>query len=146
METISIDKKFVTIYTESNPNPNSLKFVVNFMLLPEGMSTDFPDPLSAARCPLALDLFRYNFVRRVFISSNFITITKDEGMDWNDISPLLKPFIKGFLEEGTPLFLEEISSDIKEDDSEVVKKIKGDRKSTRLNSSHSTLSRMPSSA
>ncbi|MDX2189762.1 MAG: NifU family protein [Bacteroidota bacterium] len=115
----------VTIYTESNPNPNSLKFVVNFMLMPEGMSADFPDPISASRCPLALDLFRYNFVRRVFISSNFVTVTKDEGIEWNEIVLLLKPFIKGYLEEGNPLFLEEIASDINENDPEVVKKIKG---------------------
>ena len=33
----------INIYTESNPNPNSLKFVVNFLLLPEGVSRDFPD-------------------------------------------------------------------------------------------------------
>jgi Fe-S cluster biogenesis protein NfuA len=119
------DKKSVTIYTESNPNPNSLKFVVNYMLLPDGVSADFPDPLSASRCPLALDLFRYNFVKRVFISSNFVTVTKAEGSDWNDVSPILKPFIKGFLEEGNPLFLEEIASDINENDPEIVKKIKG---------------------
>jgi Fe-S cluster biogenesis protein NfuA len=95
------------------------------MLMPEGQSADFPDPISAARCPLALDLFRFNFVKRVFISSNFVTITKDTVSDWNDIVPILKPFIKGFLEEERPLFLEEISSDIKADDPEVVKKIKG---------------------
>ena len=122
---VTANKKLVTIYTESNPNPNSLKFVMNIMLVPDGASVDFPDPLSASRCPLALDLFRYNFVKRVFISSNFITVTKDEGMDWNDVIPILKPFIKGFLEEGNPLFLEEMGSDIQEDDSEVVKKIKG---------------------
>lgn len=125
METIISNKRAVTIYTESNPNPNSMKFVVNFMLVPEGVSSDFPDPISAARCPLALDLFRYNFVRRVFISSNFVTVTKDEGSEWNEISPILKPFIKGFLEEGNALFLDETVSDISEDDSEIVKKIKG---------------------
>lgn len=95
------------------------------MLVPDGVSADFPDPLSASRCPLALDLFRYNFVKRVFIAANFVTITKADGMEWNDIVPILKPFIKGYLEEGNPLFLEEIASDVKADDPEVVKKIKG---------------------
>ncbi|MDX2195407.1 MAG: NifU family protein [Cytophagales bacterium] len=118
-------QRFVNVYTESNPNPNSLKFVVNFMLLPEGMSADFPDPISAARCPLALDLFKYNFVKRVFISSNFVTVTKDDALAWDEIVPLLRPFIKTFLEEGHPLFLEEISSSINEHDSDEVKKIKG---------------------
>lgn len=117
--------KNVNIYTESNPNPNSMKFVVDFFLLPENKSMDFPDPISAARCPLALDLFRFSFVKRVFISSNFVTITKDENMTWEEVSPIVKPFIKGFLEDDKPLFLEEISSDFDENDSEVVKKIKG---------------------
>ena len=35
--------KNIQIYLESNPNPNSLKFVVNEMLVPEGLSFDFPD-------------------------------------------------------------------------------------------------------
>jgi Fe-S cluster biogenesis protein NfuA len=117
--------RVVNIYTESNPNPSSLKFVVNFMLLPEGKSLDFPDPLSASRCPLAMDLFRYNFVKRVFISSNFVTVTKDESSDWSEIAPILKTFIKSFLEEGNPLLLDELASDINPDDPEVVKKIKG---------------------
>lgn len=125
MENTAQAPKAINIYTEANPNPNSLKFVVNFMLLPEGKSLDFPDPLSASRCPLALDLFRYNFVKRVFIASNFITITKDEVDDWNEIMPLLKTFIKSFLEEGNPLLLDELASDINPDDPEVVKKIKG---------------------
>ena len=125
MSDQAIEKPFVTIYTESNPNPNSMKFVVNFMLLPEGQSADFPDPLSASRSPLALDLFRYNFVKRVFIAANFVTITKEEAMEWDDIIPMIKPFLKAYLEEKNPVFLEEIASDINPDDPEVVKKIKG---------------------
>lgn len=117
--------KNINIYTESNPNPHSMKFMVDFFLLPESKSIDFPDPMSAARCPLALDLFKYNFVKRVFISSNFITITKEEKTDWNEVSTILKLFIKGYLEEGKPLLLEEIVSDINPEDSESVKKIKG---------------------
>lgn len=115
----------IDLYTESNPNPNSLKFVCNLMLLPEGESVDFPDPLSASRCPIALDLFRYNFVKRVFIAANFITITKDDGIEWEEIIPILKPFIKGFLEEGNPILLDPLSDSIHPDDPEVVKKIKG---------------------
>ncbi len=125
MESVAEKTRTVNIYTESNPNPNSLKFVVNFLLMPEGKSADFPDPLSASRCPLALDLFRYNFVKRVFISSNFVTVTKDENIDWIEIQSILKAFIKGYLEDAKPLFLEELSSDINPDDPEVVKKIKG---------------------
>lgn len=117
-------KKIVTLYTESNPNPNSLKFVLDFMLLPEG-SVDYPNPQSAENCPLALDLFRFSFVKRVFITANFITVTKAEDIDWAEISPMLKALIKGYLEEGKPLFREKITfEEISADDPEIVQKIK----------------------
>lgn len=119
-------KRIIEIYTESNPNPNSLKFVVDFLLLPEG-TVDFPNPQSAENCPLALDLFRFNFVKRVFITANFITITKTDGIDWYEVIPMLKALIKGYLEEKKPLFKEEIIIEptvINEDDPEIVGKIK----------------------
>lgn len=117
--------KNINVYTESNPNPHSMKFMVDFFLMPEGKSVDFSDPLAAARCPIALDLFKYNFVKRVFISANFITIIKEENLLWEEVSQILKLFIKGFLESGKPFLLEEIASDINVEDSEIVKKIKG---------------------
>jgi len=120
----STEKLNVTIYTESSPNPNSMKFVVNFMLMPDGASVDFDSPINAASSPLALDLFRYNFVKRVFISSNFITITKVDEADWTDVSHLLKPFIKAYLEDKNPILTEFKESDINDDDPEIVKKIK----------------------
>ena len=117
-------KKIVNLYTESNPNPNSLKFVSDILLLPEG-SVDYPNPQSAENCPLALDLFRFSFVRRVFITANFITITKADDIDWYEITPMLKSLIKGSLEEGKPLFREKIVIDeISPDDPEIVQKIK----------------------
>src|SRR6195952_3836266 len=77
--------KKLHIYLESNPNPNSLKFVVNEMLVPEGMSFDFPDTASAAEAPLALELFEHPFVERVFYMSNFVTVTKNEETEWIEI-------------------------------------------------------------
>ncbi len=122
MET---QKRIVNIHTEANPNPNSLKFCVDFQLLPE--SVDFPTASSASNCPLAADIFRFSFVRRVFISSNFITVTKSEDIDWEDVTPMIKSIIKGYLEEGKPLFMEipkNNSTEINPDDTEVVQKIK----------------------
>lgn len=90
----------IHIYLESNPNPNSLKFVVNEMLVPEGMSFDFPEAVSAADAPLAAELFQYPFVERVFYMSNFITVTKKEDSDWMEIQETLKKHIQNFLESG----------------------------------------------
>jgi NFU1 iron-sulfur cluster scaffold homolog, mitochondrial len=118
------NKKVVNIYTESNPNPNSLKFVAEFILMPEG-SIDYPNAQSAENCPLALDLFKFNFVKRVFITSNFVTVTKAEDIDWIEIAPMIKALVKAYLEEGKPLFKQEVKIDtISSDDPEIVQKIK----------------------
>src|SRR6267142_6910377 len=92
--------KNIHIYLESNPNPNSLKFVVNEMLVPEGLSFDFPDAASTEEAPLAKELFAYPFVDRVFYMSNFVTVTKKEDTEWLEIQDLLKKHIQGFLESG----------------------------------------------
>jgi len=117
--------KDVNIYLESNPNPNSLKFVVNEMLIPEGLSFDFPDEESAENAPLAKELFAYPFVDRVFYMSNFVTVTKKEGFDWLEIQGTIKNHIKQFLEAGK--YIIEVSEPETEtpEETETVKKIKG---------------------
>lgn len=92
--------KNIHIYLESNPNPNSLKFVVNEMLIPEGLSYDFPDLESTSHAPLAQELFSYPFVDRVFYMSNFVTVTKKEGVEWIEVQHVIKDHIKKFLESG----------------------------------------------
>ncbi|MFZ5973430.1 MAG: NifU family protein [Bacteroidota bacterium] len=118
--------KNIHIYLESNPNPNSLKFVVNEMLVPEGMSFDFPDKASAAEAPLALELFEYPFVDRVFYMSNFITVTKKEDVEWLEVQDKVKNHIRQFLESGKLILDKKApAADDAESDSETVKKIKG---------------------
>jgi NFU1 iron-sulfur cluster scaffold homolog, mitochondrial len=92
--------KNIHIYLESNPNPNSLKFVVNEILIPEGLSFDFPDAESTSISPLAKELFSFPFVDRVFFAGNFVTVTKKEDVDWIEIQNLIKDYIKKYLEEG----------------------------------------------
>ena len=94
---ITATPKNIRIYLESNPNPNSLKFVVSEMLIPEGMSFDFPDPAATTEAPLAQELFMYPFVERVFYMSNFITVTKKTDVEWLEIQNTLKDTSKIFL-------------------------------------------------
>lgn len=117
--------KNINIYLESNPNPNSLKFVINEMLVPEGVSFDFPNAESTTDAPLAKELFEYPFVDRVFYMSNFITVTKKGDVEWLEIQNTIKDHIKRFLESGK--FIIEVrepeaSSLVEETDT--VKKIK----------------------
>lgn len=117
--------KNVHIYLESNPNPNSLKFVVNEMLIPEGMSFDFPDRESAANAPLAQELFSYPFVDRVFYMSNFVTVTKKDDVEWIEVQGTIKEHIKNFLESGKFIVeFNEVETDEPGEETETVKKIK----------------------
>jgi Fe-S cluster biogenesis protein NfuA len=114
----------INLYMEANPNPNSMKFVVNYMLLPEGISFDFPDKESANASPLASELFQLPYVERVFFMSNFITITKNPDIDWIEINNELKSLIKEYLQADKPLILDVQEDEFEEDDTEINMKIK----------------------
>lgn len=108
--------RFVNIYTESSPNPNSQKFVFNFYLL-ENMSFDFPDTEGTEHCPIAKAIFdTFDFVEGVFIASNFITVTKNAATDWFEVNNQLKEFLKNYVEEEKPLFLEGIKQKVAKED------------------------------
>lgn len=120
------NKRAVNLYMEANPNPQSLKFVANFMLLPDGVSYDFPDMEAAEKSPLATELFGFPYVDRVFFMGNFVTITKKSDVLWEEIQNPLKEAIKAYLESGKALLNEEPVQELyDESDSEIVKKIKG---------------------
>lgn len=116
--------KTLHIYLESNPNPNSLKFVVNEMLVPEGMSFDFPSPAEAENAPLAQELFMYPFVDRVFYASNFVTVTKKEDVEWMEIQDTLKKHILSFLESGKLILDLKAPAAEAQEETETIKKIK----------------------
>lgn len=86
----------INVYTEQTPNPASVKFLVNKLLL--NGSVDFASKEDAEGSPFAKELFKFNFVAGVFFASNFVTITKTEDADWQDIEPVLKEFVKGAVE------------------------------------------------
>lgn len=102
-----MDKRTVNLYMEANPNPNSLKFVANYMLVTEGASYDFPDPESAQDAPLALELFKFDFVTRVFYMSNFVTVTKSSEFEWAEVQDKIRRLITTHLQEEKPLLNEE---------------------------------------
>jgi NFU1 iron-sulfur cluster scaffold homolog, mitochondrial len=116
--------KSIHIYLESNPNPNSLKFVLNEMMVPEGMSFDFPSPAEAENAPLTQELFMYPFVDRVFYMSNFITVTKKEDVEWIEVQETLKKHIQNFLESGKLILDIKAPEGEQQEETETIKKIK----------------------
>ncbi|PRY85873.1 NifU family protein [Mongoliibacter ruber] len=124
---LQAQKRPVHIYMEANPNPNSLKFVVNFMLADDGISFDYPDAASTDNSPLAKELFNFAAVERVFIASNFVTVTKKPELDWVEVQDFVRNHIRTYLESGKPAVQASFDKDplFDENDSETVKKIKG---------------------
>jgi len=121
----------VSVFTEGSPNPNSMKFVLSVELVPSGLSFDYATPADALidgkASPLAVALFGFEFVRRVFIANNFVTVTKDEATDWDEVMFEVKLFLKEYLGEQKPVFAQRTmdANTTKLDmDSETVQKIK----------------------
>ena len=70
------------IQTESTPNPATLKFLPGQTVLEEG-TADFPNADDANISPLAQRLFGVNGVTGVFLGRDFVTVTKEDGIEWD---------------------------------------------------------------
>jgi len=92
------------IKVQDTPNPNSLKFVPGVQVL-DGGTVDFPTIQSAVHSPLAKLLFRIEGVSGIFLSSDFITITKmdDEEAEWRTIKAEAFAIIMDFFASGLPV-------------------------------------------
>lgn len=89
------------VYAESTPNPSTMKFVVNKWLVGEDETYEIlPQDRMGSVSPLADALYKFPFINGVFISGNFITITKSEQIDWNDVVLELREFIVNYLSDG----------------------------------------------
>ncbi|SDP96505.1 Fe-S cluster biogenesis protein NfuA, 4Fe-4S-binding domain [Mucilaginibacter sp. OK268] len=95
----------INVYTESTPNPATMKFIVNKLLI--NGSADYATKESAEKSPFAKELYKFSFVNGVFFASNFVTITKTEGSEWDDVEPIMKEFVKGAVESELKIQLEE---------------------------------------
>ncbi|PPR10714.1 MAG: Fe/S biogenesis protein NfuA [Proteobacteria bacterium] len=89
----------ISIKTEKTPNPNTLKYNFNRVILPTG-SAEFLNEKSAKLSPLAARVFQIEGVERVFIGTDFIAISKLEGVEWSQINQYLAPKLEDFFESG----------------------------------------------
>jgi len=98
----------VTVYAESTPNPAAMKFVANKKLV--DTTYEFTSMDEASDSPLANELFRFPFVKNVFFDENFVSITKDNATEWNDVVLELREFIRNYIEDGNTIIKEGSSS------------------------------------
>lgn len=88
------------VYAEETPNPASLKFVANKLLLVSGATAEYQSASETKDAPIAQALFNFPFVKRVFIASNFISILKTDAVEWEEIRDELRVFITDYLNKG----------------------------------------------
>ncbi|QZK91376.1 NifU family protein [Flavobacterium sp. CHNK8] len=91
-------KQPVNVYGETTPNPAALKFVVSKMLTKNAVEFKNIDQTSAS--PLAKELFKFPYVKEIFIDENYISITKYDINEWQEITLELRSFIKQYIENG----------------------------------------------
>jgi Fe-S cluster biogenesis protein NfuA len=102
----TVVKKPVIIYAESTPNPSSMKFVANQMLVMDGGTAQYLSRAESAGSLLAQKLFEFPFVKAVFMASNFVTVTKTDNVSWDDITFELRDFIRVYISEGGKIITE----------------------------------------
>ena len=108
---------------ENTPNPAAMKFVFSEPIAQD--SCDFPNVESTERSPLAAKIFGFPWVSQVFVGPNFVTITKQDWVDWKVLANPLSGLLAEHVNTGQMVFLEiPQSADESADDSEMVKQIK----------------------
>ena len=93
-----VKKQPITVYGESTPNPSALKFVVSRMLTKTAFEFKNIDQTEAS--PLAKELFKFPYVKEIFIDENYISVTKYEIISWDEITLEIRTFIKQYIENG----------------------------------------------
>lgn len=96
---MSENKVATTVYAESTPNPKVMKFVANRAII-QGDSVEFMNIDEAKNSPLAVKLFHFPFVKEVFIARNFVSLTKYDMMEWEDVVMETREFIREYLANG----------------------------------------------
>jgi NFU1 iron-sulfur cluster scaffold homolog, mitochondrial len=121
----------VMIYTESTPNPNTLKFVTNKALLLND-TVEFQSVEETDEAPLAKALFSFEGITNIFITNNFVTITKSDDLMWSEMMIPVKEFLKKYIDDGGTVLTENYikptktaTNEVTEHDSDVEVRIKG---------------------
>ncbi len=91
----------VTVYAESTPNPGVMKFIANKRLV--DTIYEFKTIDEAAASPLASKLFHFPFVKEVFMDKNYISVSKYDVADWNEIVMELREKIRSFIADGNTI-------------------------------------------
>ena len=130
--TLKIEKSTSNIYilnmfiqTEETPNPNTLKFIPGVNVLEVG-TVEFKDKDSAKISNLANLIFQINGIDRVFLATDFLSVTKNNDNSWEILKPLILTAIMDHFASGKAVIekTQDDTNELTNEDTEVVKQIK----------------------
>jgi len=107
VEAEKTEKVAITVYAEVTPNPSTMKFVASRKIVPA--TFEFKNIDEAKDSELAKALFQFPFVKQVFFDQNYVSITKFDVAEWDDITMELRELVRDFIADGKDV----VSLDIK---------------------------------
>ncbi len=98
----------VNIQLEWTPNPSTLKYVVDQKMLPRGAMNFTTQALAEEKSPLANKLFGIKGVVAVMLGTNFVTVTKGDDGEWDELNDLVMLNLDQHLTAGEPVVKQEV--------------------------------------
>lgn len=112
----------ITVTLEPTPNPQSMKFLVNQEIAPE--TAAFNSSNEAFRSPLASKIFGFPWTDGIYIGKDYVTVTKQDWVEWDVLAEPLSGLIKEHIETGETVLMPESQDTASEEDSPIVAQIK----------------------
>jgi len=111
---------------EPTPNPATLRFTLPLTVTDQGF--DVPTAQESDRSPLASKIFGFPWTSSVYVGTNFLTVTKQDWVEWQHLAEPLASLIQDHIDHGEPVVVDvatsSVSNDENADDSPLVKNIK----------------------
>jgi len=110
------------VQIENTPNPNSLKFLPG-----KKVSNDGPLEITdknESKNELIRNILSINGVTGIFLAEDFLSVNKDEKIEWEDLKHVIISFINDYYSNGNEIVIDNNRINSNESDlSEVEKKI-----------------------
>jgi Fe-S cluster biogenesis protein NfuA len=84
------------VYAEATPNPNTMKFVANRLIIEPNKIVEYLNESECEGAPLAKELFKGGYVKSLFFNNNFISITKTDVQEWNRLVSPVREFLQDY--------------------------------------------------
>lgn len=92
-----------TVYAEATPNPLTMKFVANRLIIEPNRAVEYLNEEEAWGSPLAIELFKGGYVKSLFFNNNFVTITRTDKKEWSQLVSPVREMLQQYLTQGLPV-------------------------------------------